>query len=122
MAKILETNLCRINYSDSLEELSNATVKLLQNKIVEYKKLFNIEFDKQIIVNYFDDLEEFREFIYKIRGERVSLPKYAKGTYDDGMVNAYIEPDTQLKRLYTASHELFHILYMKYILKNDYSK
>ena len=41
MAKILETNLCRINYSDSLEELSNATVKLLQNKIVEYKKLFN---------------------------------------------------------------------------------
>ena len=117
MAKILETNLCRINYSDSLEELSNATVKLLQNKIVEYKKLFNIEFDEQIIVNYFDDLEEFREFIYKIRGERVSLPKYAKGTYDDGMVNACIEPDTQLKRLYTASHELFHILYMKYILK-----
>lgn len=85
MAKILETNLCRINYSDSLEELSNATVKLLQNKIVEYKKLFNIEFDEQIIVNYFDDLEEFREFIYKIRGERVSLPKYAKGTYDEGM-------------------------------------
>ena len=122
MAKILETNLCRINYSDSLEELSNATVKLLQNKIVEYKKLFNIEFDEQIIVNYFDDLEEFREFIYKIRGERVSLPKYAKGTYDNGMVNAYIEPDTQLKRLYTASHELFHILYMKYILKNDYAK
>ena len=112
MAKILETNLCRINYSDSLEELSNATVKLLQNKIVEYKKLFNIEFDEQIIVNYFDDLEEFREFIYKIRGERVSLPKYAKGTYDDGMVNACIEPDTQLKSLYTASHELFHILYM----------
>ena len=71
MAKILETNLCRINYSDSLEELSNATVKLLQNKIVEYKKLFNIEFDEQIIVNYFDDLEEFREFIYKIRGERI---------------------------------------------------
>lgn len=51
--KILETNLYRINYSDSLEELSNATVKLLQNKIVEYKKLFNIEFDEQIIVNYY---------------------------------------------------------------------
>ena len=122
MSKILETDLCRINYSNSLEELANATVNLLQNKIVEYKKLFNIEFDEQIIVNYFDNLEEFREFIYKIRGERESLPKYAKGTYDDGMVNAYIETDTQLKRLYTASHELFHILYMKYILKNDYSK
>ena len=122
MSKTLETNLCKINYSDSLEELSNATVKLLQDKIVEYKKLFSIEFDEQIIVNYFDDLEEFREFIYKIRGERKSLPKYAQGTYDEGMVNAYIDPNTQLKRLYTSSHELFHILYMKYILKNDYSK
>ena len=38
------------------------------------------------------------------------------------MVNACIEPDTQLKSLYTASHELFHILYMRYILKNNYSK
>lgn len=122
MAKILETNLCKICYSDSLQELTNSTVELLQNKITEYKDLFNIKFDEQIIVNYFDNLEEFREFIYKIRGERESLPKYARGTYDEGMVNAYIESDNQLKRLYTASHELFHILYMKYILKNDYSK
>ena len=122
MQKIIETNLCRINYSDSLQELAEATITLLQTKIEEYKKLFNIQFDEQIVVNYFDDLENFREFIYKIRGERESLPKYAKGTYDKSMINAYIEPDTQLKRLYTSSHELFHILYMKYILKNDYSK
>lgn len=122
MSKILDTNLCKINYSESLQELANSTVELLQNKIIEYKKLFNIEFDEQIIVNYFDNLEEFRKFIYKIRGEKESLPKYAKGTYDEGMINAYIESDNQLKRLYTASHELFHILYMKYILKNDYSK
>ncbi|MBD9106134.1 hypothetical protein EGW03_06750 [bacterium] len=122
MSKVLETNLCKINYSNSLQELSNETVKLLQDKIIEYKELFNIELDEKIIVNYFDNLEEFREFIYKIRGERKSLPKYANGTYDEGMINAYVEPDTQLKRLYTASHELFHILYAKYILKNDYSK
>ena len=38
------------------------------------------------------------------------------------MVNACVNPKFQLKRLYTASHELFHILYMKYILDNDYSK
>lgn len=122
MQKIIETNRCRINYSNSLKELAEATVELLQNKIIEYNDLFNIEFDEQIIVNYFDNLEEFREFIYKIRGERKSLPEYAKGTYDEGMVNAYIESDMQLKKLYTASHELFHILYMKYILKSDYSK
>ena len=122
MLKILETNLCKINYSDSLQELANATIELLQNKIIEYRKLFNIEFDDQIIVNYFDNIEEFRNFIYSIRGESESLPKYAKGTYDEGWINAYIEPDTQLKRLYTSSHELFHIIYMKYILRNDYSK
>ena len=122
MQKIIETNICKINYSDSLQELAESTIQLLQTKIVEYKKMFNMQFDEQIVVNYFDDLEKFREFIYEIRGERESLPKYAKGTYDSGMINAYIEPNTQLKRLYTASHELFHILYMKYILKGDYSK
>lgn len=122
MQKIIETNICRINYSDSLQELAESTIELLQSKIVEYQKIFNIQIDEKIIVNYFDDLEKFREFIYEIRGERESLPKYAKGTYDSDMINAYIEPDKQLKRLYTASHELFHILYMKYILKGDYSK
>ena len=85
MSKVLETNLCKINYSNSLQELSNETVKLLQDKIIEYKELFNIELDEKIIVNYFDNLEEFREFIYKIRGERKSLPKYANGTYDEGL-------------------------------------
>ena len=122
MQKIIETNLCKINYSESLQELAEKTIKLLQTKIAEYKQLFNIQFNEQIIVNYFDDLEKFREFIYEIRGEKESLPKYAKGTYDNGMINAYIEPDSQLERLYTSSHELFHILYMKYILKGDYSK
>ena len=95
MRKILETNLCKINYSPISD---------------------------QIVVNYFDTVEKFREFIYEIRGERDSLPEYARGTYDNGMVNACVNPKFQLKRLYTASHELFHILYMKYILDNDYSK
>ena len=122
MSEMIETKLCKINYSNSLQELATATTKLLENKIIEYKELFDIEFNKKIIINYFDSLEEFREFIYKIRGERQSLPEYAKGTYDKNMVNAFIESKIQLKRLYTASHELFHILYMKHILKNDYSK
>ncbi len=120
--KKIETSLCKINYSDSLEKLSEATVSLLNQKIKKFKFFFDISNNEQIVVNYFDNIEEFREFIYSIRGERDSLPKYAKGTYDNGMVNAYINPKFQLKRLYTASHELFHILYMKYILNNDYSK
>ncbi len=122
MRKILETNLCKINYSDSLEDLAEATVQLLDKKIIEYRLFFVSPISDQIVVNYFDTVEKFREFIYEIRGERDSLPEYARGTYDNGMVNACVNPKFQLKRLYTASHELFHILYMKYILDNDYSK
>ena len=122
MRKVLETNLCKINYSDSLEDLAQATLSLLEKKIIEYNTFFDISIQEKIIVNYFDTVEEFREFIYEIRGESNSLPEYARGTYDDGMVNACVNPKFQLKRLYTASHELFHILYMKYILNNDYSK
>ncbi len=122
MKKVLETSLYKINYSESLEDLAEATVSLLNQKIKEFKLFFDITNDEQIVVNYFDNVEEFREFIYSIRGERDSLPKYAKGTYDNGMVNACINPKYQLKKVYNASHELFHILYMKYILNNDYSK
>ena len=120
--KKLETNLCKINYSESLEDLAKATVSLLNQKIKEFNLFFDISNNEQIIVNYFDNLEEFREFIYSIRGERDSLPEYARGTYDKGMINAFVNPKFQLKRLYTASHELFHILYMKCILNNDSSK
>ena len=118
--KVLKTNLCKINYSQSLEKLAEATIQLLDKKIIEYKLFFESPISEQIVVNYFDTVEEFREFIYEIRGERVSLPEYARGTYDNGMVNACVNPKFQLKRLYTASHELFHILYMQYILNNDY--
>ncbi len=122
MRKVLETNLCKINYSESLEDLAQAALSLLDKKIIEYSIFFGVNIEEKINVNYFDTIEEFREFIYEIRGERDSLPEYAKGTYDNGMVNAFANPKFQLKRLYTASHELFHILYMKYILNNDYSK
>ena len=122
MRKVLETNLCKINYSESLEDLAQATLSLLDKKIIEYSIFFGVNIEEKINVNYFDTIEEFREFIYEIRGERDSLPEYAKGTYDNGMVNACVNPKFQLKRLYTASHELFHILYMKYILNSDYSK
>ena len=122
MQKVLETNLCIIYYSDSLQKLADATINLLKNKIKRYKIFFGIDLYEKIIVNYFDNIGDFRKFIYNIRGENDSLPKYAEGTYDEGMINAYIEPNNQLERVYTASHELFHIFYLKYILNNDYSK
>lgn len=120
--KILENRLCKINYSESLQELAEDTMILLQDKIKEYERFLDITLDEQVVVNYFDDIEEFRKFIYKIRGEEGTLPQYAEGTYDGSMINAYIEAETQLERRFTASHELFHILYLKYVLNNDYSK
>ena len=40
MAKNLETNLCKINYSESLEDLAQATISLLNEKIIEYNTFF----------------------------------------------------------------------------------
>ena len=53
MRKSLKTNLCEINYSESLENLAQATVSLLNKKIEEYKLFFSISSDEPIVVNYF---------------------------------------------------------------------
>ena len=117
-----------LNSPKSLNYITDNIVLILKNKIAEYKKLFKIEDMEPVHINYFDDIDQFRNFIYELRGEKESLPQYAIGTYDKGMINAFIEPNidvnsnTYKKKLYLASHELFHIFYMKYILKNDYSK
>lgn len=111
-----------INYSELLEKLSFQTFDLLIEKLKDYKSLFDVDNYEPIVVNYFDNLDEFRNFIYGLRGEKDSLPEYARGTYDNEMINACVEAKNQMDRLYTASHELFHIWYMKYILKNDYDK
>ena len=71
-----------INYSESLEELSIKTIELLIEKANEYKILFDAENYEPIVANYFDNLDEFRNFIYDLRGEKDSLPEYARGTYD----------------------------------------
>lgn len=119
--KRLETATVIVNYSQLLEQLAISTLELLNNKMNEYVQLFNIEKIDPITVNYFDDLEKFREFIYQLRGENSSLPEYARGTYDNGMINVCVDPKKQMNSIYTASHELFHILYMKYILKENYN-
>lgn len=113
---------------DSLKYITDNMHKILLFKIEKYKRLFNIDAVDQIQINYFDDLEKFRNFIYELRGEKSSLPEYARGTYDRGMINAFIPNNILIDspqyndKLYMASHELFHILYEKYVLQNDFSK
>ncbi len=117
-----------LNAPQSLKYITDNMHDILNDKIEQYKKIFKIKQLNPIQINYFDNIEEFRNFIYKIRGEKESLPKYATGTYDNGMINAFITPNIDINsndykiKLYLANHELFHILYMQYILKNDYQK
>lgn len=115
--EILETDKIIINYSETLEFLIKDVCKYLEESIDKYRDLFKLDNLEKITLNYFDNLEEFREFIYKLRGEKESLPKYATGTFDCGMVNAYLNSTVikgsplYNKYLTMASHELFHILY-----------
>lgn len=117
-----------LNDPQSLRYITDNMHDILNDKIEQYKKIFKIKQLNPIQINYFDNIEEFRNFIYKIRGEKESLPEYATGTYDNGMINAFIPPNIDINsndykiKLYLANHELFHILYMQYILKNDYQK
>lgn len=110
---------------DSLKYLTDGMEKILNNSLDDYKYLFNVDNFRKIQINYFDDLDEFRNYIYNLRGEKESLPKYAKGTFDKGMINAYIEPniikDTPLynKKRYNASHELFHVMYQELVWEKN---
>lgn len=113
---------------ESLKYITDNMEKILNNKIVQYKKLFGINNLEKIKINYFDDIEKFKKFIYELRGKKESLPEYCVATFDNDMINAYIEKGILLnsikyqRKLFLANHELFHILYKKYILKNDMSK
>ena len=49
VSNVLETNLCKINYSESLKELAEATIQLLEGKIIEYKLFFDISTNELLI-------------------------------------------------------------------------
>jgi hypothetical protein len=110
---------------DSLKYITDNMENILNLSLEFYKKIFDIESYRRIQINYFDDKDKFRNFIYDIRGEKESLPKYAVGTFDKGMINAYIKPNIIVysnmyyKTLHMASHELFHIMYRELILEKE---
>lgn len=110
---------------DSLNYITDNMYSILENSIKFYKKLFDINQFRKIQINYFDNIDEFRDYIFNLRGETTSLPNYAKGTFDNGMINAFIETNWKIdstmynKKLYMASHELFHIMYKELIWEKE---
>lgn len=110
---------------DSLNYITDNMYDILNDSISFYKNLFDIDQFRKIQINYFDDIDDFRKFIYNLRGEKNSLPSYAKGTFDNGMINAFIETNWMIdspmynKKLYMASHELFHIMYQELVWEKE---
>ena len=110
---------------DSLNYITNDMELILNNSLELYKNIFDIDKFRKVQINYFDNIEDFRNYIYELRGEKESLPEYAKGTFDKGMINAYIQPniieETPLfvHRKYNASHELFHIMYQELVWEKN---
>ena len=110
---------------DSLDYKIDGMEEILKDKLELYKQLFNIDNFRKVQINYFDNIDTFRNFIHNLRGEKDSLPAYATGTFDKGMINTFIEPnilkDSFLynKRRCSASHELFHIMYKELIWEKN---
>ena len=123
--KQIDNNNFIVYSPDSLKFITDNLEPILENTIKDYKELFNIKNYRKVQINYFDDLDKFREYIYSLRKEKESLPSYAIGTYDNGMINSYIDiktindKDKLHRRIYMASHELFHIMYNELILEKE---
>ena len=62
MKKVLENDLCIVDYSETLQSLAESTMELLKGKIPEYEEFFCVKLTDKIKVNYFDNLQEFRDF------------------------------------------------------------
>lgn len=107
---------------DSLKYITDPMEDFLLEKINQYKKIFGVDDYPKFQINYFDEIEKFRNYIYELRGEDKSLSRYAQGTFDKDMVNAYISPNLDKdslayhKKICMASHEIFHIMYRNLVL------
>ena len=117
--KQFENNNFILYSPDSLNYITNDLEIILNNTLEFYKSIFNVNGFRKVQIHYFDDINIFRNYVYELRGEKDSLPEYAKGVFDNGMIIAYIEPNIIegtplfIKRKYLASHELFHIMYQE---------
>ena len=129
LKKQFDNNSFALYSPDSLQYITNDLEAILNESLELYKKIFDVDKFRKVQINYFDNIEDFRNYIYELRGEKESLPEYAEGTFDNGMINAFIQSNIIegtplfIHRKYSASHELFHIMYQELILiKNNQNR
>jgi len=112
---------------DSLNHIAKEMIVAANKKRKEILDFFQIEEFRKIQINLFDDKDKFRNFILSLREDKERLPAYAVGTYDRGMINAYVDANIEKgtflynQKTKTISHEMFHIIYMEQVLENDLS-
>ena len=113
---------------DSLNYITYDLENILNESLELYKKIFDIDNFRKVEIHYYDNLQEFRNYVYKLRGEKESLPSYAQGVFDNGMIISYINPKIidgtplYIHKKYLASHELFHIMYQELVWKRNNQK
>lgn len=127
MKKKYEDNNYVIYYPDALEKFVNDMIICTKVQINNIYTFFNVKNLRKIQVNLFDNIDEFRKFVIDLRsGDEKSLPQYAKGTFDEGMINAYIESNLiKTSSLYERRkrmllHETVHLIYNEILLMNNF--
>ncbi len=128
MSKRIENDKFIINYSSNLEDIVKDMIDATNEKYNDIINFFDIKEYRKITVNLFDDIDEFKSFIANIRNVDISsLPSYVQGTFDKGMVNAYVKSDLSKNeplyktRIHMILHEMVHLIYLEVILKSNYS-
>lgn len=128
MSKRIENDKFIINYSSNLEDIVKDMINVTNEKYNDIINFFDIKEFRKITVNLFDDINEFKCFIANIRNVDISsLPSYVQGTFDKGMINAYVKSDLSKDeplykiKIHMILHEMVHIIYLEKILKSNYS-
>ncbi len=101
--------------SECFREFSEGALPILSKKKKDALAFFGLSQFRKTEINLFDNQEQFRSFIQQLRWKESKIPDYCQGTYDDMMVNCFIDPDKILESYQFGSarifHEYLHILY-----------
>ena len=108
---ILENDNFIVYSSQSLREFS---LNCFNNLTLDKKRIldfFGLTTFRKVTIVLYDNVETFRNFIYSLRGEKESLPKYAMGTFDRGMLISYVNlKEKEELKSKKSIHEYVHVV------------